>query len=109
MDPISKMFTTVKLQQSGGGADKLSEKDLREMLTNPKLTDKAKAALVDELTKRAEAKISSGKGTDQDARLLQLLPKLVEGTLTTSENSELGELLGVELPGVPEKPGQGNI
>lgn len=109
MDPISKMFATQKLQQSGGGADKLSEKEIREMLANPKLTDKAKEALAAELSKRVESKISSGKGTDQDARVLQLLPRLVEGTITPSENSELGELLGVELPGVPEKPGQGNI
>ena len=109
MDPISKMLIFNRVQQGGGGADKLGDKELRELLANPKLSDKAKESLVAELTKRTEAKISSGKGMDSDARLLQLLPRLIEGTITASENDELGELLGVELPGVPEKTGQGKI
>lgn len=95
---IEGLFNSVMLQHGKGSAEKLSDKEIGAMLANPKLTDKAKETLVGDLTTRLGDKIRSGKGTADDDRQLQLLPKFRDGTLTEGESEELGKLLGVTLP-----------
>jgi len=100
MDPISKFSVWAGMHTGKGGAEKLGEKELRESIADPKIPDDMREGLIKELFKRLEGKISSGKGTEEDARQLILLPKLIDGTITASENEELGKLMGVELPKV---------
>lgn len=109
MNPIVSFFTEMKIQGGKGGAEDLSEKDLRSMLAQPKLNEKVQEKLINELTKRLEAKLNSGKGTSDDVRQLELLTKLKEGTITQSENDELGQLMGVKLPDVPNRQGSDNV
>lgn len=109
MDPVTRMLATHQVAAGKGGIEKFSDKELRTMLSNPKLPDEMKENVVNELCKRIEAKIKSGKGAEDDARQLELLPRLKEGTITAAENDELGALMGIVLPKLPAKPGSSNI
>lgn len=88
--------------------DKMSTKELSGMLADPKLHGPLKDKVMEELNKRFEAK-SASSGNPEDIRKTELLQKLIEGTITDSENDELGNLLGVVLPRLEEKPGQANV
>ncbi|WP_151637684.1 hypothetical protein [Noviherbaspirillum aerium] len=109
MNPVANFATQMKLQGGKGGAEDLSEKDLRSMLAQPKLGDKVQEKLINELAKRLEAKLNSGKGTSDDMRQLELLSRLKEGTITESENDDLGQLMGVKLPDVTNRQGSHTV
>lgn len=78
--------------------DQMSIEDLSAAVAAPEVDWKVKEKVIEELKQRFEEKMSSGSGTADDERKVQLLGKLSERSLSESEYNELGTLLGVGLP-----------
>jgi hypothetical protein len=82
----------------GGKVDHLSDEQLKEELANPRFKEPIREKVIAEMIKRLDEKIASGEPEPGQLRQRELLQKLKDGTITQTENYELGEHLSIKIP-----------